>query len=67
MRDALEHSPLLYNGEKIGLTVSAGVSTTIIRDEDHAQVLFRHADELLYQAKAAGRNNVKHDYLQDKL
>ena len=66
MREALEASPLLYNGEQVNLTASAGVSTTIIRDEDHAQVLFRHADELLYQAKSAGRNNVKHEYLQEK-
>ncbi|WP_338519948.1 sensor domain-containing diguanylate cyclase [Alteromonas gracilis] len=66
MREALEASPLLYNGEQVTLTASAGVSTTIIRDEDHAQVLFRHADELLYQAKSAGRNNVKHEYLQEK-
>ena len=67
MRDALEKNPLLYNGEQVNLTASAGVSTTIIRDEDHAQVLFRYADELLYQAKSAGRNNVKHEYLQEKL
>ncbi len=67
MREALEKTPVIYNGESINLTASVGVSTTVIADEDHAQVLFRRADELLYQAKSAGRNNVKHEYLQDKL
>jgi PleD family two-component response regulator len=46
--------------------VSAGVSTTVIQSEEHAQTLFRYADELLYQAKAAGRNIVIHQNLQDK-
>ncbi|BFT28997.1 diguanylate cyclase [Alteromonas sp. D210916BOD_24] len=66
MREELAITPVMYNGERIVLTASAGVSTTIITDEEHSQVLFRHADELLYQAKSAGRNNVKFEYLQEK-
>jgi diguanylate cyclase (GGDEF)-like protein len=67
MRDSLELSPLDYEGETIKLTASAGVSTTIITDEEHAQNLFKFADECLYEAKAAGRNTVIHKYLQEKL
>jgi len=66
MRTALEQAPMTYDSETIELTVSVGVSTTIIESEEHSQALFRHADELLYQAKAAGRNTVIHQHLQDK-
>ena len=67
MRDSLESTPLDYEGETIQLTASAGVSTTIIIDEEHAQNLFKFADECLYEAKAAGRNTVIHKHLQEKL
>lgn len=66
MREMLENTPFVYQGETIAITASAGVSTTIIRDEEHAHVLFRFADELLYEAKAEGRNKVKYQYLQEK-
>ena len=66
MRDTLENTPFVHHGETITITASAGVSTTIIRDEEHAHVLFRFADELLYEAKAEGRNKVKYQYLQEK-
>ena len=39
MRDSLASTPLDYEGETIKLTASAGVSTTIIIDEEHAQNL----------------------------
>jgi diguanylate cyclase (GGDEF)-like protein len=67
MRDSLASTPLDYEGETIKLTASAGVSTTIIIDEEHAQNLFKFADECLYEAKAAGRNTVIHKHLQEKL
>jgi PleD family two-component response regulator len=51
----------------INLTASAGVSTTVIVGEDHTQQLFKFTDELLYEAKAAGRNKVIHKQLQEKL
>ena len=67
MRRGLESSPLVYEGGSIELTASAGLSTTVIVDEDHAQRLFKFADELLYEAKSAGRNRVAHKPLQEKL
>jgi len=67
MRSSLEASPLEYENEMINLTASVGVSTTVIVGEDHAQQLFKFTDELLYEAKAAGRNKVIHKQLQEKL
>jgi len=67
MRSSLEASPLEYENKMINLTASAGVSTTVIVGEDHAQQLFKFTDELLYEAKAAGRNKVIHKQLQEKL
>lgn len=67
IRHSLENSPLEYEGQMIKLTASAGVSTTIIADEEHAQSLFKYADDCLYEAKASGRNTVIHKHLQEKL
>ena len=67
IRYSLENSPLEYEGQTVKLTASAGVSTTIIADEEHAQSLFKYADECLYEAKASGRNTVIHKNLQEKL
>ena len=67
IRHSLQSSPLEYEGETIKLTASAGVSTTIIANEEQAQSLFKFADECLYEAKASGRNTVIHKHLQEKL
>ena len=67
IRYSLENSPLEYEGQTVKLTASAGVSTTIIADEEHAQSLFKYADECLYEAKASGRNTVINKNLQEKL
>ncbi|TKB01124.1 GGDEF domain-containing protein [Alteromonas portus] len=67
IRHCLQGSPLEYEGETIMLTASAGVSTTIIANEEQAQSLFKFADECLYEAKASGRNTVIHKHLQEKL
>lgn len=67
MRHHLEVNPLEYEGQNIKLTVSAGVSSAIVTDENHAQSLFKQADECLYEAKALGRNTVIHKHLQEKL
>ena len=67
IRHSLENSPLEYEGQVIKLTASAGVSATVIADEEHAQSLFKYADDCLYEAKASGRNTVIHRHLQEKL
>ena len=48
----------MFDGEAIQLTISAGLATSIITDEDHAAALLRLANEQLYAAKESGRNKV---------
>jgi len=42
------------------LTVSVGVASMFPREQDSEQSLLRKADEALYRAKSAGRNQVMH-------
>ena len=58
IRDRIEKSPITFDGEAIQLTISAGLATSVITDEDHAAALLRLADEQLYAAKESGRNKV---------
>ena len=44
-----------FNGERIGTTLSVGVSV-YHRDEPHVQPCLTRVDEALYQAKSGGRN-----------
>lgn len=45
------------NGERVTLTMSAGVAT--LRPGEDERDLFRRADDALYRAKAAGRNRTE--------
>lgn len=54
VRDIIEHCGFNYNGEKIDLTISCGISE-FATDDQHDDVFIR-ADQALYQAKQAGRN-----------
>jgi diguanylate cyclase (GGDEF)-like protein len=56
-RKLIEKHPFVFDGEKISVTVSAGVSTLERKKDDPAE-LVRRADEKLYEAKASGRNRV---------
>lgn len=56
IRTAVAAFPFVHNGRKIDLTVSIGVATLGRRDS--AKHLFNKADDALYQAKKAGRNQV---------
>lgn len=60
VRKTIESSPFKINaaGDTIDKTVSIGVSTLKIGQEDGAALLKR-ADEVLYEAKHGGRNQVK--------
>lgn len=57
VRTAVEKARFeLESGEILGVTVSVGASTFV--DGDTQQSLFERADQALYRAKRAGRNQV---------
>ncbi len=57
LRRQVARSRCIHHEEELRATVSLGVATW--REGETAETLFRHADEALYQAKAAGRNCVR--------
>lgn len=59
LRQMLAKSPLIYQGKKIRLAFSGGV--TELRDDDNGASMLARADQLLYQAKQQGRNCVVSD------
>lgn len=59
LRVKIAETPVLLDGNEIKLTISVGVSTTVIGYDAQEMALLRAADELLYAAKQAGRNCVK--------
>ena len=60
MRKAVAAEPVEVGGaQSIPLTISIGVSTMVTDKKIDAEVLIRSADEALYAAKSAGRNQVK--------
>lgn len=54
---AVESVGCAYNDAVIHFTVSAGVAFLDSKDDD--ELLFKRADDALYQAKAEGRNRVR--------
>jgi len=51
---------IVHRGSHTGLvTISAGVASCIPQQGQHSETLLKQADELLYCAKAAGRNRVE--------
>jgi diguanylate cyclase len=51
---AVEKCEFHYQNQKVGITISAGLAQ--FRKEDTADSLFQRADEAMYRAKQAGRN-----------
>lgn len=60
LRATLEANPLEYDGLVVPLTASFGVATSL---HDSFEAMLSHADELLYKAKQAGRNQVMVEHL----
>jgi diguanylate cyclase (GGDEF)-like protein len=58
VRDALEQTVVEFEGEKIKMTVSIGVTARVITSDDQKEGLLGFADQLLYKAKQNGRNRV---------
>ena len=57
IRHAVEAAGSTYNGTVIHFTASVGVAFLDSKDDD--ELLFKKADDALYQAKAEGRNRVR--------
>ena len=57
LRKLIENTKFSFNGENIKVTVSIGVSSNI--NCDNAWNMFEVADKALYEAKGAGRNQVR--------
>ncbi len=54
IRQAIAKSPFNFHGKPVTVTMSFGV--TEVQDDDNVESLFSRADEMLYKAKANGRN-----------
>ncbi len=55
----VEKAPMLTADESIYLTLSIGVATAVNSEEEALRQLLNRADQALYAAKGAGRNQVK--------
>lgn len=56
IRLAVSKSPFNFHGKPVGVTMSFGI--TEVEEGDNGESLFSRADELLYKAKANGRNRI---------
>ena len=59
VREQVESTPLEWEGARIPVTVSIGVSSHIPRPMEEVTTLISEADEALYAAKSQGRNQVR--------
>ncbi len=55
IRQVIEQTPLDHHGERIPLTVSIGLMSGTLTD-DNIEMLIQCADKVMYRAKNAGRN-----------
>jgi diguanylate cyclase (GGDEF)-like protein len=58
VREGIEELQLRHNGEKITVTASFGVASTIEVGYESIPELVNTADRMLYAAKEGGRNRV---------
>lgn len=65
IRQQIEDLVVEVDNHKIKMTISAGIATAIANPQDAEDVLLAAADQQLYMAKNAGRNNVKGVFLAD--
>lgn len=57
LRAAIEACPFHFKGQRVTITVSSGVAA--FRSAEQSAVVLKRADQALYRAKSAGRNQVQ--------
>jgi diguanylate cyclase len=57
LRTAIESCPFHFKGERVTITLSAGVSA--FASGERAEQVFERADQALYRAKRSGRNRIE--------
>ena len=57
LRTAIESCPFHFKGERVTITLSAGVSA--FAAGERAEQVFERADQALYRAKRSGRNRIE--------
>ena len=58
LRNRLQNSPTVWEGQTIACTASIGVAGTTALEKHDYDTLYRDADKALYVAKTQGRNRV---------
>ncbi len=58
LRSTTEHTPIKTDAGFVNITISIGISPYSSKEETSLQELIRHADDAMYKAKDAGRNQV---------
>lgn len=56
--DGVEQCPFHFRGERVTITLSAGL-TAFTGDDDGSDRVFERADQALYRAKSGGRNRIE--------
>ncbi|HBX56768.1 GGDEF domain-containing protein [Pseudomonas sp. UBA2684] len=59
LRTAIEACPFHFKGERVTITLSAGISA--FSADERSEQVFERADQALYRAKRGGRNRVERD------
>ena len=57
LRAAVEQCPFHFRGERVTVTMSAGVA--VFKSGENASQVLKRADQALYRAKEAGRNQIE--------
>ena len=67
LRMAIRSEPLVTpEGTSVSLTVSMGLSSGTLREDDVIETFVKYADEALYEAKEGGRDRVVSAFLDEK-
>lgn len=59
IRIFIENIPFTFDNQSVTITVSCGISHTVLRDSKSSQTLLNEADAALYEAKRNGRNRIE--------